>query len=473
MVLIIWLPQIDRHDRAVKNNRKHDADLLFRPIRTVPLRSYTWDNGIMTSLNTNIAAMTALQTLQSTNSSMESTQNRIATGYRVNSASDNAAYWSIATTMRSDKSALSSVVDALGIGSATVDTAYTAMETTKDLLNDIKSKLTTATGENVDKGKVQGEIKALQDTIKSIAGSASFSGENFLSVDGASKRSVIGSFARTASGSVSLGSIQIDTSKTALFNSNATQYGLLEKGADMATKGGIADASQTATGANAATAKFAYAAAQDVTFKQGDVISFDFNLNGTSKKITIDKALVDSTSITDSAINSVTDLETVVKKALANEGFKVGAAATDDLNVAVSGSDLVFTSKKNVADGGDVSVSGTKSTTNGVLADVASFDISKATRADIDFHLKNVDKVIGKVIDAAATLGASKNQIDMQSDFTSKLMNTIDKGIGTLVDADMTEESTKLKALQTQQQLGVQALSMANSSSQSLLSLFR
>jgi flagellin len=45
--------------------------------------------------------------------------------------------------------------------------------------------------------------------------------------------------------------------------------------------------------------------------------------------------------------------------------------------------------------------------------------------------------------------------------------------VGTLVDADMTEESTRLKALQTQQQLGVQALSIANSSSQSLLSLFR
>ena len=84
-----------------------------------------------------------------------------------------------------------------------------------------------------------------------------------------------------------------------------------------------------------------------------------------------------------------------------------------------------------------------------------------------------VDNAISKVTAGASTLGAIQNRIDLQTTFVSNLMDTIDKGVGTLVDADMTEESTRLKALQTQQQLGVQALSIANSSSQTLLSLFR
>ena len=81
----------------------------------------------MSSILTNTAAMTALQSLTQTQKQLEMTQNRISTGYKVASASDNAAYWSIATTMRSDNKALSTVQDALGLGSATIDVAYTAL----------------------------------------------------------------------------------------------------------------------------------------------------------------------------------------------------------------------------------------------------------------------------------------------------------------------------------------------------------
>jgi flagellin len=74
--------------------------------------------------------------------------------------------------------------------------------------------------------------------------------------------------------------------------------------------------------------------------------------------------------------------------------------------------------------------------------------------------------------DAASNLGAIAKRIDMQEDFVANLMDSIDSGIGRLVDADMSEESTRLKALQTQQQLGIQSLSIANTNSQNILSLF-
>ena len=79
----------------------------------------------MSSINTNVAAMTALQSLNQTNKMLTQTQGHISTGLRVAEASDNAAYWSIATTMKSDKQALSTVQDALGLGASMTDVAYT------------------------------------------------------------------------------------------------------------------------------------------------------------------------------------------------------------------------------------------------------------------------------------------------------------------------------------------------------------
>ena len=116
----------------------------------------------MSSINTNVAAMTALQTLSQTNKQLTETQNRISTGYRVADASDNAAYWSIATTMRSDNAALSTVQDALGLGAATVDVAYTAMNSAIKVVDQIKSKLVAARQPGVDRAKIQSEITELQ-----------------------------------------------------------------------------------------------------------------------------------------------------------------------------------------------------------------------------------------------------------------------------------------------------------------------
>ena len=127
----------------------------------------------MASIMTNASALTALQSLSATNKTLETTQARISTGYRVAEASDNAAYWSIATTMRSDKKALSVVQDALGLGASKVDTAYTAMNKAIETVNEIKVKLVAAVGASADdKDKIQTEIAALQIQLKSFADSA-------------------------------------------------------------------------------------------------------------------------------------------------------------------------------------------------------------------------------------------------------------------------------------------------------------
>ena len=87
--------------------------------------------------------------------------------------------------------------------------------------------------------------------------------------------------------------------------------------------------------------------------------------------------------------------------------------------------------------------------------------------------ISNVETALQAMTTAASDLGSAQKRIDIQNDFVGNLMDAIDRGVGQLVDADMSEESSKLNALQVQQQLGIQALSIANSSAQNILSLFR
>jgi flagellin len=105
--------------------------------------------------------------------------------------------------------------------------------------------------------------------------------------------------------------------------------------------------------------------------------------------------------------------------------------------------------------------------------DISSLTDSTTDMATLDTYISAVTAAINSVASAAADLGAVKNRISNNTEFVKTLMDSVTRGIGQLVDADMNAESTRLSALQTQQQLGIQALSIANNNSQSILSLFR
>jgi flagellin len=101
-------------------------------------------------------------------------------------------------------------------------------------------------------------------------------------------------------------------------------------------------------------------------------------------------------------------------------------------------------------------------------------EINNATTdAIMDEMIQAVDNLIENLTTSASDLGSAKSRVDMQKEFVDKLMDSIETGISALVDADLSEESTKLQALQAQQQLGIQALSIANSNGQNILALFR
>jgi flagellin len=312
----------------------------------------------MSSLLTNSTAMTALQTLRSVSSQLSTTQNRISTGQRVSTASDNAAYWSIATSMRSDSAALSAISDSLGLSAATVDTEYTALTSvigdSGSGLTKLQALLVEAKTAGIDRTKIQADITQLQQDMKLKANSATFNGINWLSIDTSTSSSatptsfnLVSSYSRVG-GTPTIGSITVTTANYALYTVGG------------ATKTGI--------------------------------------------------------------------LDTVV-------GGSTGASVD---TIAI-----------------------------GALTD------SAVDQTKLDGYITQVTTAINTVASAAANLGAVKNRLATNTEFVKTLMDSVGRGIGQLVDADMNAESTRLQALQTQQQLGVQALSIANQNSQSILSLFR
>jgi len=319
----------------------------------------------MTSILTNAAAMAALQTLRSIDDSLQTTQARVSSGLRVETAADNAAYWSIATTMRSDNRAISTVADALGLGAAKVDTAYTALENVIDVMSEIKAKLVAASESGVDKTKINDEIKELKNQLISAAQSASFSGENWLYNTGddvLGVKSVVASFVRSASGNVKIATLDFDTKNSVLIDLQNPDEGYLTKSIDLA-----------------------------------DVM----------------------------------------------ENPPAGVGPYTLINMDDPEADDVIQLK------------------------------ADTTAEEIDGMLSVTEAILKDLTNAASTLGAITKRIGMQESFVATLGDVIDKGIGRLVDADMNEESTRLKALQTQQQLGIQSLSIANSSAENILQLFR
>jgi flagellin len=235
----------------------------------------------MSSINTNVSAMTALQSLNKTNSALELTQKRISTGLKVASAEDNAAYWSIATTMRSDNSALSTVKDALGLGAATIDVAYTATNSAIDVAKEIKNKLVAARQPGVDRTKIQSEITELQNQLQSIGNSAVFSGQNWLSTDSSAvgynaTKSIVASFTRSSTGAISIGTIGVNTAGVKLYDTGAA-----------AAQVGIVDGLRDATGAVAVAGTFSVAALSisALTDSAADLTTLETYIAGTDKAI--------------------------------------------------------------------------------------------------------------------------------------------------------------------------------------------
>ncbi|MBB3810709.1 flagellin [Pseudochelatococcus contaminans] len=526
----------------------------------------------MASLFTNASAQTALKTLTAASKSLASTQTRVATGYRINTAEDNAAYWSIATTLRSDVNALGAVKDALGLGAATVDTVYTGISDTKDLLDQVKSKLVAASQSGVPKAQVQAEITQLQNRLKDTSKSTVINSESWLTQDTSvagytSQKDVVGSFTRAA-GVVTIENITIDITKTKLYENstsaqdavtasldsatattargvyakamddikavtnatNAAWNNSLKKTYNPATTTSIAGvatpaAGRTSFGAAATTGtdfgtavtaiSTALTEAQlNTALGLGPTADFggaggagskflsslsaddktallnELNANATALKTTL-------TDINNGAVGDAVGAERVAAATAALATYDAAVAESVNKYVGVAARDAFVTKTAENAIAtysasakGDVnnqqlgifdkvrSVISDNNGGNAKAVRVSDIDISNLSdtgfdKAVLSSYISAVDDALQELTLSASIVGAAKARIEGNKTFVQNLVDANNRGIGQLVDADLNEESTKLKALQVQEQLAVQALGIANSSTQSILSLFQ
>ncbi|MGY6704322.1 flagellin N-terminal helical domain-containing protein [Roseinatronobacter sp.] len=279
----------------------------------------------MTSILTNNSAMNALTTLRNINNNLGTTQDRISTGLKVASGKDNAAYFSISSTMKGDSGMIKSIDEGLALTKNAVSTARLGAETVADLAREFVERVAFAQGSGVDLEKVQLELDALAENIDAIVSQSTFNGASLVQAG----------------------------------NDDITAVTGISRGAD---------------------GEF------------GDL-----------------------TTITIEAV----DLEAI-------------QAALEDID----------------------------------LTEAADADELADLLADAEEQLK-------AAVDAATSFGVSEKAIETQQTFLGELSNRLDSGIGSMIDADMEEEAARLQALQVQQQLATQALSIANQGPQNILSLFR
>jgi flagellin len=271
----------------------------------------------LNSINTNSGAMIALQNLNTTNTELGVTQQRINTGKKIGSAKDNGAIWATAKVQSSSASSLNAVKDSLQRGQSTIDVALAAGDTVTDLLGKMKEKALAASDTSLNTASfnaLKSDFDSLRDQITKAVTNAKFNGVSI------------------ADGS---------TTKLAfLANSDGSQF-------------------------------------------------------------------------------------TVNAKTLSLAGLGLSSSS--------------------------------------------SFTSASAAKTMID----TVTTALGTATNKLASLGTSSTGLDTHLTFVGKLQDSLDAGVGNLVDADLAKESAKLQSLQTKQQLGIQALSIANQSSSSVLSLFR
>ena len=409
----------------------------------------------MSSILTNNSAMVALDTLRSINMNLESVQSEISTGKKISSSTDNAAIWSIATVMESDVNSFDQVSDSLNLGSATVGVARAGAEQVTDLMTEAKALIVAANDSSVsdaDREKYQTDITELASTIGSIVEAASFNGQNLLK--GTGSIDILSSLNREDDGTVTAGKVNVERQNLST-NAEVTEVtgGVASSGQD-----GFLTVADAAPG-NGATSLITIDGGPGAVTEGS---TYNLDVGGTSFEYTA--AAGDNINDVNAGLAALIDAD-------GNFSAEVTTPATD---AAVDNATFTITNN-----------SGGASTINGALSTIAAQEAEAAgglsALADMDVNtiegaeeaLEIIDGLLQIAIDASAQFGSKQSRIDNQNEFIITLSDALTTGIGAMTDADMEEASARLQSLQVQQQLGVQALSIANSSPQQLLSLFQ
>jgi flagellin len=325
-------------------------------------------------------------------------------------------------------------------------------ETISELLDQMKGKIVAAQEDNVDRAKIQADVDALRNQIVTVVDAASFNGLNLLKGDNTSMNvSVLASLNRSATQTVSASNIT--------FSRQSLEVG---------TAG--AAATKTAAAIDAAAAVLTSAGgAGDVAstrYSVGDKLALQLT-NSAGQGVILSYAIV--AADVDAAADTVTTVFATAAAAFTTQLTAANAAGTfDSTGITLAAATNTITYADTAAQLNTVTTRGVE---GGGLGPLALIDVS--TKGGAKAALTEIETLIQSSITAAAAFGSAQGRIQTQSEYVSKIMDGLTSGIGALVDADMEEASAKLQALQVQQQLGIQALSIANQAPQNILALFR
>jgi flagellin len=403
----------------------------------------------MLSVNTNYSAMIALQNLNFTNNELEGVQNKISTGFKISSARDNGAIYAIAEGQRSRVASVAAVKDGIDRANSTIDVALSAGKSIGEILQKLKAKAVAAQADDMtpdQRSALQADFNAMRSQIDTIANSAQFNGANL------------------AAGSFNLNVLISDLG-----------------GSVAATTDGVQTLALPTPISGSALITAASAAGGDIA--DGDLVTFALTDSVNLSTFTIAVELTAGMTVDDyvESVNSASGgkISASYDDVAGPFTYLINDTDYDDLAITSDGVDAapigagVATAVVSSAGSNVMVVNGTDMTlASAMFSTFATVDIATSA-ASATTAANALEQAIVDLNITLASLGSQATALDAQNDFLAKLSDEIENGIGNLVDADLAKESAKLQSLQIKQQLGAQALSIANQAPQVILSLFK
>jgi flagellin len=379
-----------------------------------------------TSINTNVTAMAAIRSLSMIGLDMQRTQARVESGLRINKANDDPAVFAIAQNMRADLNGMTAVKDSLAFGKSALTVARDAATKISDELGRLKQTITQGQQQGLDLNQINTQITNALANMDAYANSANFNGVNLVNTATVGALTVV----RDITGSVtSVDSVDITTGAGGL---NLTGLDVNSGAWQLAFDNTLAIADGNGVSVTVGSQTFA----------------FEFNSNAALIATAGPTTTVRQVQFVagDSNLTRLANLSAAMRAEGINANFSADGRiiVSNATTVAIGGSGMT------------------------AVAGAAATQITGATGA-----IAVVEGAIDTVGSALATIGAAYRQVEGLQDFTNQLYDSVKEGLGSIVDADLAEESARLTSLQTKQQLAVQSLSIANQTPQSLLNLFR
>lgn len=364
-----------------------------------------------------------LLSLQQTQSLMDTTQERLSTGKKVNSAIDNPSSYYTAQSLTNRASDLNALLDSMGQGIQTIQAANEGIEAITEFVQQAKAIANTARDNATIKGTTSSGTYAAADDTKNIT----------VKIEGVADQD-----------------IKVTLEDTDTLEQAATKIATaLNDGTD-----GVKDAEDTVIGGFTATV-------ENGQIKISNSKGIVANVSGTISGITFNGEIGNSTRTT--SMNQYNEILDQIDQLAKDSGYKgVNLLQGNDLKV-------VFNEDRS-----------SYLTINGTFADTSDegLKISRAedwTNPDneaIDASISELENAITSLRNMASEFGNNYSIVENRENFTESLINVLEEGSDKLTLADMNEESANMLALQTRQQLAINSLSLASQAAQSVLSLF-